>query len=820
MSRIANKLITAASGSGADSAYTIDQSLVFNAPSYTGLVMSSGNDGNHRKWTWSGWVKKAENLLTSTSHNNEIFASTSANGQILVQLSFYQDTLYWAEYNSGSKGHFQTNRVFRDPSAWYHIVVVYDSAQGSASDRIKPYINGVRETSFVAFINVPQNYDSSINTASIPLKIGNDYGYIDSSQAQYGYNGNIAEVHYLDGTSYDASYFGETNSDTGQWIPKEYTDGNYGTNGFYLKFVSGAIGTDSSGEGNNFTVTNLANADVVTDTPTNNFATWDSVGSSAVTVFSEGNLKMSSGATFDLNVATIGATSGKWYWEQVASSGVQYYHPGFCNDKVFETGEIETSWPGNTANSWSYYAANGRLYNNNAIIGADLGSSSGGDIIGMAMDLDNQKVWFSKNGTWLGTDANPSTGAGPAITNLVAGTKYYPCSEIYNISNITNFGQNGTLTGHTTAGGNADANGIGDFKYAVPTGFKALCTANLPDPAIPLSSAQFNTVLYTGDDTDGRTISGVGFQPDFVWHKARNATNYHWLFNAVRGATKFVSVNDPMAEATQADSLSAFTSDGFTVSDNTSSADMNSSSHTYVTWNWKANGSGSTDTSGDIDCVLSANPTSGFSVLSFTGNDSNNDTIPHGLGVVPDFIWYKAGDSAWETWINSSIISGNKRMLLNRTDAVSALSSNYLIGGEIATSSMISNNGLTSSQAVIAWCFASKEGFSKIGAYTGNGSATAGPFVNCGFKPALVITKRMDATGYWGIFDAARAPGNVAAFPALFPNVSDAEVTGTYLDLLSNGFKIRITSAHYNADGGTYLYMAFAESPFKYANAR
>ena len=187
--------------------YEIDQSLIFDAPSYTGLVMSSGNDGNHRKWTWSGWVKKAENLLTSTSHNNEIFASTSSDGNTLVQLSFYQDTLYWVEYDGGNKGHFQTNRVFRDPAAWYHIVVVYDSAQGSASDRIKAYINGVRETSFAAFLNVPENYDSSINTASIPLKIGNDYGYIDGSQAQYGYNGNIAEVHYLDGTSYDAFLF-------------------------------------------------------------------------------------------------------------------------------------------------------------------------------------------------------------------------------------------------------------------------------------------------------------------------------------------------------------------------------------------------------------------------------------------------------------------------------------------------------------------------------------------------------------------------------------------------------------------------------------
>ena len=796
MSTVSKKIMM---GSGAgDSAYEIDQSLIFDAPSYTGLVMSSGNDGNHRKWTWSGWVKKAENLLTSTSHNNEIFASTSSDGNTLVQLSFYQDTLYWVEYDAsagGNKGHFQTNRVFRDPAAWYHIVVVYDSAQGSASDRIKAYINGVRETSFAAFLNVPENYDSSINTASIPLKIGNDYGYIDGSQAQYGYNGNIAEVHYLDGTSYDASYFGETNSDTGQWIPKEYTGGNYSTNGFYLKFVSGAIGTDSSGEGNNFTVTNLANADVVTDTPTNNCMTLNFLDTGSSTL-SEGNLKLVTSNHSDTSGTMRLPNTGKWYWEVTCTTvGGTYFG-------IYKTSYTQDSGSWVTGSHIVLIGSTGQKLTQGSSAATYMsGAVSNGDVVGVAVDCDNGKIFFADSNTW-GDSGNPATGANPAGTFTASdGWKpgFYGPGGANAINLSLNFGQK-------------------TFSYTPPSGFSALTASNLSSPAIALPSAHFNPHIYTGsNNTDA--ITGVGFQPDLVWVKQRDVAYNHQLHDAARGAAAGLFMSDNDAAENSSYPIASFDSDGFTpASGNVTGVNTGS----MVGWFWKANGAGSSNTDGSINTTkTSANTTSGFSICTYTGTGSNA-TIGHGLGVAPELVIVKNRGVADPWAVLAMAGSDETDYLVLSTTAAVADDATYW-NDTAPTSSVFSigtaHNVNASSETYVAYCFASKDAYSSIGSYTGNGSAD-GPMIVTDFRPALVITKRTDATGYWGIFDATRAPLNVAAFPALFPNTNDAEVTGTYLDLLSNGFKIRIDSTHYNADGGTYLYMAFAESPFKYANAR
>ena len=466
---------------------------------------------------------------------------------------------------------------------------------------------------------------------------------------------------------------------------------------------------------------------------------------------------------------------------------------------------------GSGAITWDLGSTNGRYYINSTSETDNAGKGSNGSVIQVAIDADSRKVWFGIDNTWQGS-GNPAAGSNQI--GVVAQTGpliFFMRPESYQSTACTqtaNFGQK-------------------TFAYTPPTGFKALCTANLPEPAIPLPSVQFNTALYEGTGAT-QTVTGVGFQPDWVWVKNRSAAKNHMVVDAVRGVgaggtnthPSFPNTTD--AEEDQGsgtNKISALNSDGFVIDGNSSI--LNTDDQNYVAWNWKASGSGSTDTSGDIDCVLSANPTAGFSVLSFTGNDSDNDTIPHGLGVVPDFVWYKAGDSAWETWINSSIISGNKRMLLNTTAAVSAINSDYLIGGEIATSSMISNNGLTSSQAVVAWCFASIPGYSKIGTYMGNGQNGDGPFINLGFKPALLMIKRHNATSGWAVSDNKRSPAN-AVTTAVWWDSNDAESTnlGNMFDLTSNGFKLRSNYVYSNNGGDLYLYMAFAEAPFKYATAR
>jgi len=805
MSTVAKKIMMG-SGAAGDSAYEIEQSLIFNGGnSY--LSKTFGSAGNRDRWTFSCWIKRSK---LSVSAGTAIFAAYD-NASNRDVLRFDATDEIELQVVSGGTGYSKKSVAkYRDPSAWYHIVAVYDSANATADYRIRLYVNGSEITSSTG-TDPSSGLDSTINNSDIHY-VG---ARSSSGSAQAFWGGYIAELNFIDGSALTPSSFGETNSATGQWIPKEYS-GSYGNNGFYLKFASGAIGTDSSGNSNTYSATNLANHDVVIDSPTNNFATLNSAaGVSSAVVFSQGNLnggfRGEGVAKAQQGVSTIAmpAGSGKWYWEMRHTYTGQGFGLGISLRS--ETPTLNYAGYG----GYGYYNATGTKNDNatSSSYGTAWYTSGQTYILSCYYDSDNGKIGFKLNGTDQGF----------AFTNVRADSYVAAFADLSggtgSASANINFGQNGTFGGAVTAQGNADGNGIGDFYYAPPSGYLALCTANLPDPAIALPSAQFNTVLYTGNDADGRTISGVGFQPDFVWQKSRNATNSNWLFNAVRGATKFLSSNETASEYTQADSLSAFTSDGFTISDNTSGADMNSSSHTYVTWNWKANGAGSTDTSGDVDCVLSANPTAGFSVLSFTGNGSNNDTIPHGLGVVPDFVWYKAGDSSWENFIHSSILSGNKRLLLQSTAAASSINTNYLIGGQIATSSMISNNGLTSSQAVVAWCFVSKPGFSKISTYTGNGNAD-GPFISTGFKPAWVMIKRTDATNNWIMFDNKRDVDNVAT-QYLLANEAQAEAAlNPAVDFLSNGFKIRNTGNAMNANNGVYLYLAFAESPFKSSTAR
>ena len=320
-------------------------------------------------------------------------------------------------------------------------------------------------------------------------------------------------------------------------------------------------------------------------------------------------------------------------------------------------------------------------------------------------------------------------------------------------------------------------------------------------------------MLYTGNGGT-QTISGVGFSPAFVWSKSRGDGEYHILTDQVRGNTHPIFSNANDAEETRSNGITSFNSDGYALGAWTGN---NKNNVAQVSWNWKGNGAGSTDTSGDIDAVVSANQTAGFSVVAWTGNGSNTNTVPHGLGVVPEVVLYKARNSTYSWYFWTTVIDGsNDALILNTTAAKANFSNDY---GNF-TSSVFPAFGFPNNITVVAYCFASKPSFSKIGVYTGNGNAS-GPFISTGFKPAWVMIKRTDAAKGWYIRDTAREPSNVMD-AALLAQVSDAEVSSAnyYIDYLSNGFKPRSSHASSNANGGTYLYMAFAESPFKYANAR
>jgi hypothetical protein len=333
---------------------------------------------------------------------------------------------------------------------------------------------------------------------------------------------------------------------------------------------------------------------------------------------------------------------------------------------------------------------------------------------------------------------------------------------------------------------------------------------------IDKSDDYFNTITYTGDGTT-KSITGVGFQPDWVWVKRRNGTTPHVLYDAVRGTGKQLISNDSSVEATnnQYGYISDFESDGFEVTvGSTSITRVNGSGGTYVAWNWLgANGTAS-NTDGSITSTVSANTTSGFSIVSYTGNSTSNATVGHGLGVTPGMIIVKNRDDAdnWRVWHQG--LSGSTYYVgLNQSNAES--SSSTVFNGQSSTTFTIGNDPAVNqnTENIIAYCFAEKKGFSKFGSYTGNGS-TDGTFVYTGFKPAFVMVKNTGAAENWIIFDNKR-PGYNLTDALLKPNLSNAEsTTGVKFDLLSNGFKARVSDAEGNSSGGNFIYMAFAENPF------
>ena len=326
-------------------------------------------------------------------------------------------------------------------------------------------------------------------------------------------------------------------------------------------------------------------------------------------------------------------------------------------------------------------------------------------------------------------------------------------------------------------------------------------------------SDYFNTKLFTGTGSDNNAITGVGFQPDWVWLKARNQADYHYSLDAVRGVTKCIFQNDTSAESTFADSLKSFDSDGFTLG---TSGDLNASSQTMASWNWKANGAGSTNYDGSINTTAtSVNTTAGFSIVSYTGTGSTA-TVGHGLGSAPKMVIIK-NRSITEDWFvlhTSASATAGSFLKLNSTDAVS--SGNSIVFNNTNPTSTVFTVGTVngtngSGNNMIAYCFAEKTGYSKFGSYTGNGNAD-GTFVYTGFKPAFMMVKRTDGAQPWVMTDSTRSTYNITSH-FLSAESSDAEASYTYFDILSNGFKCRNSSNYVNESNGTYIYMAFAEAP-------
>ena len=423
--------------------------------------------GNTSTWTWSGWVKRGE-LSTS----QVLFgAGTVSNSFIYVRFRVEDTLQLYQELGGTTSIDLQTSQVFRDTSAWYHIVVAFDDTQATASDRVKFYVNGSQITSFGTSTYPGQNDTTYFNNSTNrPFHLG-----ARSFDQTNIYDGSMAHVHWIDGTQYQASDFGETDATTGIWKPKTAPSVTYGTNGFFLKFEnSGAFGTDSSGNSNNFTVNGTMTQTI--DTPSNVFATLNPltvIGSEPS--LSLGNLKYNTGVAFWRTVdCSHGFSQGKYYWEiKIGGTDTML---GFVSENLLS--QQTSTYCG--AGTYSYaYNNNGNKYISD-VATAYGDSFTSGDIIGCAVDLDNNYIYFSKNGTWQNS-GDPTSGASGtgALSSIQTGYTYFPSFSSRNNNNTTvNFGNGYFGTTAVSSAENPD-DGIGIFEYAVPTGYKALCTKSI-----------------------------------------------------------------------------------------------------------------------------------------------------------------------------------------------------------------------------------------------------------------------------------------------------------------------------------------------------
>jgi hypothetical protein len=588
-----------------------------------------------------------------------------------------------------------------------------------------------------------------------------------------------------------------------------------------------------SGQGNHWTPNNLDYRDSLIDSPANNFATLNSIASgdyfsSGQTSFtlSEGNLKY--GSTGRNAFGTMAVSSGKWYFEWVNTNNTVAAVALGGLLTVDERGSVYGA----------YYNRNGNkglgLMNTGATETAYGATWTDNDVIGVAVDMDaaTPTVTFYKNGSSQGAISVSSFANKTVMPWIQNG------ANTNNMTGIFNFGQDSTFAGARPAGGNQDDNGTGDFAYAPPAGYLALCTANLPTPTIIDGSEHFNTVLYNGNNNTGsQSVTGVGFQPDFLWLKERTSTNQLYLVDSVRGdnsgvmRTLYSSLTIAEEDTnnqyvTEYGIISSLDSDGFTVdSGSANSGATNLVGRTYAAWNWKAGGTAVSNTDGSITSSVSANPDAGFAVGTYTGNATAGATIGHSLGATPEMVIVKRRTNArdWAVYHkDQSATPTNAYLLLNSTAAVGVGSTAWNNGTFTSSVFTIGSHELVnfSGDSYVFYAFRGIEGYSKVGSYVGNGSAD-GTFVYTGFRPAWVMVKRTDAADDWHIYDDTRDSYNPEV-RMLAANLSDAEnVYGTArMDFLCNGVKMRANASTFNASGGSYIYLAFAERPFKYANAR
>ena len=794
--------------------------------------------GNRRTFTLSGWFRfydfySRQDFLwmCGPDGNNRFQVSVEGNRQI----NFEPLT------GGSAQGRFYTKIKFRDPN-WYHIVFKIDTTQANASDRYNFYVNGeqVAYDPDTVTTSYPSQNTEYLWGSTIQHKIGQRSSNTDTG------NFAMAELHYTSGYAYDATAFGYFEDNTGIWRPKEFT-GSYGSAGWHLDFKDNssvtALGKDKSGNGNDWTPYNYFLTPGKTDcslfdTPTKTFPLLSGIDRTYTTgvTLRYGNL----GWLYNYKPAskTIRATMAlpsrgkiymEWENEQLSNnpgrmgwglvrykSEIQNYDVQAYNDVDYVSISYGGSiWVG-TTNITAPASFNAPTYYS-------------GERSAMAIDCSTGDFWLGKvasNGTttWYatdgGTDGDPAAAINKTGTlpNFTTATEWIP---------IVSWHDGGGANSNTLY---ANINfGNHSFLGTVPTGFTTLSSNNLiPRAKIYKPQKHFDVLTYTGNGGTNR-VTGLDFQPDWVWIKARIDSHHNTLHDSVRGPNKQLYSNLTNGEHTHTVFLSSFNSDGFTLEDNSSGTGAtNVNGRTYAAWCWKAGGNSNTF---NVDGVgyasasaagitngtqpltgASVNTKAGFSIVTYNGNADGNSTFGHGLNQAPEIFFLKSRDNS-ENWrVYYTIVDGSYDfMYLNTTGTVNH-------SGYALPNSTVINKADDANERMIAYCWHSVPGYSAFGYYKGNATGgpnnIAGPFVYTGFKPAFVLTKGHNFGSNWNLFDSKR-PGQNVVNGRLFPNLTNAETAGStgdnQMDMVSNGFKLRGSNADTNNNNSNFIYMAFAE---------
>ena len=779
----------------------IERSLRFDKANSGHLSKTFSSAGNRKVWTWSAWIRRAGNYGSS----NTMFHAYDGSSSNRAQISF--DTgnrlIVHQGGGGGSKGQTRTDRRFRD-SNWYHIVCVANFADSTAADRVKMYVNGELQTKTIQVAFTDEN-------GLINSNLEHEIGGLDSTSNNF--DGYMAEINFIDGQNLDPSYFGYTDFQTGKWRPKRY-EGTYGQNGFHLEFKDNSaattttIGKDTSGNQHNFAPDNIAvsgweNNDSFIDTPTNTFPiislnTIYRVYNSSSDVYNGG---MKYNCHYDnqgsVRAALTIPTSGKWYWEVRLLTSNSNATFGICpSNYSMDENPLSSSvvFPGAIS-----YAAYSQYFRNGTNTGG-VGGWGTSDTVALALDMDEKKITFYKNNSAQITLA------------LLSGYENIPYFPMLT---------GGTNGGTVNLGINFGANE--SWTYTPPAGFKSLCTRNLPttSPSVYNPKKHFDTVTYTGDNTEYRKIP-LDFKADLLWFKRRDATGAHVLSDTVTGITKHLTPNENSAQTTPGYPYVSSVQDDGIILRGSASSGGNVSGRSMVVWCWKAGGAAVTNNEGTASGSVSANPEAGFSIVSYTGS-GGHVTRGHGLGKKPELIiMKKTGETGhWFINLDDSVIpdAGYDRnyVRLNTTGGVEGPNGNIAPstapdGSAPATDTIYSLGGdmNESGKPYVNYLWTSIPGYSKVGAFRGNGAAPNGSYVHTGFKVGWLLLRKVSGTADGYVLDQKRSPINEVLI-SVKPNSDAAETTDSnFVDFLSNGFKMKTTGGAVNS--GTIVYLAIADT--------